>query len=115
MSKQKKESDTSFQIETTVMDAADEPQNQAQKTTSTTSPVKPAAISKKKEEKKKEKKEVSHEFVIETTVATPQFMKSLIGDNSQIVPDFEEAKEEPAVELKPQFAPKTAGLQGAKT
>ena len=42
-------------------------------------------------------------------------MKSLIGDNTQIVPDFEEAKEEPAVELKPQFAPKTAGLQGAKT
>ena len=41
-------------------------------------------------------------------------MKTLVGDNSQIIPDFEEAKEEPVVvATKPQFAPKTAGLQGA--
>lgn len=42
-------------------------------------------------------------------------MKTLVGDNSQIIPDFEEAKEEPVVvATKPQFAPKTAGLQGAQ-
>ena len=51
--------------------------------------------------------------MIETTVATPQLMKSLVGDNSQIIPDFEEKKEEPIAVAEPQFAPKTAGLQGA--
>jgi hypothetical protein len=73
--------------------------------------AKPAAVAKKVVEKKKEKKE-SQEFVIETTVATPQLMKSLVGDNSQIIPNFEEEKEESVVP-KPTFAPKV-GLQAAQ-
>ena len=40
-------------------------------------------------------------------------MKSMIGDNSEAIPDFDESKEEPKQEA-PKFAPKTNGLQGAK-
>ena len=110
-SKQNKESDGSFQIETTVMEA--EEQQQAQKQAFTGSkPVAPAA--KKVEKKQEKKKEESHDFVIETTVATPQLMKSMIGDNSQIIPDFEETKDEPKESPKPMFAPKNKGLQGTK-
>ena len=39
-------------------------------------------------------------------------MKTIVGDNSELVPDFEETKEEPKQEA-PKFAPKN-GLQGAK-
>jgi hypothetical protein len=82
-SKQKQEGDGSFQIETTVMDA-DEPQSQTQHISA--APTSGAAAKKaapvKKVEKKKEKKDDSNGFVIETTVATPQLMKALVGDNS---------------------------------
>lgn len=40
-------------------------------------------------------------------------MKSMIGDNSNLIPDFAEDKEEPKQEA-PKFAPKTNGLQGPK-
>lgn len=41
-------------------------------------------------------------------------MKAMIGDNTEVIPDFEESKDEPKEDRKPQFAPKTKGLQGAK-
>jgi hypothetical protein len=70
-SKQKKEEDKSFQIETTSMEAIDEPSKPAPITSvapaKTPSPAQKKVV--KKEEKKKEKE--SHDFVIETTTATP--------------------------------------------
>lgn len=68
ISKQNKESDGSFQIETTSMEA----EEQAQKPAAFQSSSKQVASAPKKAEKKIEKKkEESHDFVIETTVATP--------------------------------------------
>lgn len=79
------------------MEAVDEPQ---QKPSLTTVTAKTPAPAQKKVEKKAEKKKPneSHEFVIETTTATPQLMKSLIGDSSNIIPDFEDKPEEPVKE-----------------
>lgn len=40
-------------------------------------------------------------------------MKAMVGDSTEVIPDFA-ANEEPQETPKPQFAPKTKGLQGSK-
>lgn len=71
-SKQKQTSDGSYEIETTSMEAADEPATQTAPAVQTSqAPKKPAEAPKKEQKLKQKKKEEKSDFVIETTVATP--------------------------------------------